>query len=107
MKCYDSNLMHEKTLLQLHLASLVTHDFRVTMDVLNELRLYIRNGEEGSVDKWADMVARIVGRFEVGNEAHFVDMERRLVAKISDERKRTAAKNLGRQRVREVLLKKC
>ncbi|GMH85721.1 hypothetical protein TrVE_jg1696 [Triparma verrucosa] len=107
IRCYDSNVMHEKTLVQLHLASLHTHDFRVSMDVLNELRLYVRNGEEGSVDRWQENVHHIVGKFEVGNEEHFVNMERRLVSKISDERKRNEAKNLGRQRVRELLLKKC
>ncbi|GMH63854.1 hypothetical protein TL16_g03816 [Triparma laevis f. inornata] len=107
IKTYDSNVMHEKTLTQLHLASLHTHDFRVSMDVLNELQLYVKNGEEKSLDKWQENVRHVVGKFEVGNEEHFVNMERRLVSKISDERKRNEARNLGRQRVRELLLKKC
>ena len=47
---------------QLHTASLQTHDFRVTMDCLNELQLYVRNGEEGTVERWRDAVQDIVGR---------------------------------------------
>ena len=77
IRTYDCNAMHEKTLTQLHAASLQTHDFRVTMDCLNELRLYVQNGDEETVDRWRDNVQDIVGSFEVGNEDHFVNFEKK------------------------------
>ena len=107
LKTYDASLAHEVVLNKLYKISLQSHDFALAMDARNELELYIRNCEERMEEAWRNNILQVLGKFEVANEEHFVELETKLLSKIKDKRRREDAKNLSRQRVRDMLLKKC
>lgn len=89
------------------LRSLHSHDFSCSMDIRNELVLFVYNIKPATVTAWHKLVHNIVDNFETGDFDDFNGMEERLLSKIKDARKRKDAKNLSRQRVRELLMRKC